>query len=97
VREELVAEDKDRRASAIASCSESDEALVEGSSERLVVTVGDAVYDDCVNFVSSSMFESCSWLAIDEILELVSVVLTLDCDRVGVCAFEGVEQDADAL
>ena len=43
VSDELVAEDRDRRAREISSCSLKDEAFVDGSSDRLVVMVGEVV------------------------------------------------------
>ena len=74
VIEELVADDNDRCFREISSCSVNDDALVDGSSEMFVMNVGDVVFEDCVSFDSSSMFESCS----------EACVLTLDSETLWV-------------
>jgi hypothetical protein len=43
VSDELVAEDSDRRVWEVSSCSLTEEALVDGSSEMFVIIVGDVV------------------------------------------------------
>ncbi len=95
VSDELVAEDNDRRVCE-SSCSLNEEAVVDGSSEMLVIIVGEFVDDDCVNFDSSSIFESCSWLGIDERPVLEPIVLRLS-EALCVRKSEGAEGVVVAL